>query len=81
MRSEPPRSRNRPPSGTVVEGPGFYVWDEDARTAELWGRALAGAAPAGSRGRRPLLTRTRKGRGRLASVRGSPPEEGEESDF
>ena len=37
------QSRSRAASGTVVEGPGFYVWDEDARVALLWGRELAAA--------------------------------------
>jgi hypothetical protein len=31
-------------SGAGIEGDGFYVWDEDARSAESWAIELAGPA-------------------------------------
>jgi len=37
-------------SGCVIEGPGFYVWDEDAKSAREWARELDGAIPRPVRG-------------------------------
>jgi hypothetical protein len=31
------------PSGQIVMGPGFYVWDENPREAREWGIELANA--------------------------------------
>jgi hypothetical protein len=59
--------------GTVVEGPGFYVWEEDAREALLWGRELAGAVESRAPGGAALPAGDRTGEARLLRVRCSPP--------
>jgi hypothetical protein len=33
-------------AGFAVAGPGFFVFDEDPREAESWGRELSGTADA-----------------------------------
>jgi hypothetical protein len=40
---QPQPHETHPPRGQVVMGPGFYVWDENAREAREWGTELATA--------------------------------------
>jgi hypothetical protein len=49
-RSHPPGNQTSPSypaggfvAGQVIEGPAFYVWDEDPRQAREWGVELADA--------------------------------------
>lgn len=41
------RTRPRPvesnPRGQAIEGPGYFVWDEDPQQARLWARELSGS--------------------------------------
>ena len=73
------QSQSRDPSGTVVEGHGFYVWSEDAREAQLWGRELARAVGGRSGDSPALLKPERTGKGCRVRLQPSSPAKSSEA--